>query len=111
MREGKKASSFAIFSIANVLAFVRLLATIFANLVIYCPAVVANVSSQEIYLSELHATSPKQVTTLRMLVTTLRMLVATLRTLVATLRMLVATLRTVVTILRMLVTTLPEVIT
>ena len=78
MREGKKASSFAIFSIANVLAFVRLLATIYANLVIYCSAVVANVSSQEIYLSELHATLPKQVTTFPVSVTTLPTVVATL---------------------------------
>ena len=43
--EGKKASSFAIFSIANVLAFVRVLATIFAYLVSYYPVVVANMSS------------------------------------------------------------------
>ena len=71
MREGKKASSFAIFSIANVLAFAWLLATIFASLVSYYPAVVANVSSQEIYLSELHATLPKQVTTLPTVVATL----------------------------------------
>ena len=77
MREGKKASSFAIFSIANVLAFVRLLATICANLVLYYPAVVANVSSQEIYLPELHATLPKQVTTLPVSVTTLPSVVTT----------------------------------
>jgi len=61
---GKKSSSFAIFSIANVLDFVRGLATNFASLVLYCPVVVAK--------------EPKGVATLRTLVTTLRMLVTTL---------------------------------
>ena len=71
MWEGKKASSFAIFSIANVLAFVRVLATDFANLVLYYPVVVA---------------------TLQVLVTTLQVLVTILQVLVTTLQVLVATL-------------------
>ena len=111
MREGKKASSFAIFSIANVLAFVRLLTTIFANLVIYCPAVVANVSSQEIYLSELHATLPKQVTTLPVSVTTLPTVVATLPEQETTFTSVVTTFTMQETTLSMSVTKPPKVIT
>ena len=62
--EGKKASSFAIFSIANVLAFVQLLATISANLVICYSAVVANVSDHVTTLPEQETTFTSVVTTL-----------------------------------------------
>ena len=82
--EGKKASSFAIFSIANVLAFVQLLATISANLVICYSAVVANVSDHV-------ATLPEQETTFTSVVTTLQVLVATLPELITTLQVLVTT--------------------
>ena len=84
-REGKKASSFAIFSIANVLAFVRLLAIISANLVLSYPVVVANVSSRvttftvsDTTLPSVVATLPEQETTFTSVVTTFTMQETTL---------------------------------
>ena len=77
-REGKKASSFAIFSIANVLAFVRLLAIISANLIIYFPVVVANVSSRVTTFTMSDTTLPTVVATLPEQETTFTMQEATL---------------------------------
>ena len=84
MREEKKASSFAIFSIANVLAFVRVLATIFAYLVSYYPVDVANVTRRDTTYTVSKTILPTLVTTLPELITTLPTLVANLPTLVTT---------------------------
>ena len=50
-REGEKASSFAIFSIANVLAFVRWIASPFATRILLDLSVGAKLSRRELYLS------------------------------------------------------------
>jgi hypothetical protein len=63
-------NSFSAASRRNAV-FVRLLATNFADLVLLCPVVVANVSNREIYLPELHATLPDGVVTFPNVVTTL----------------------------------------